>query len=296
MTSFHIKKIPVDNSHSILKEFLLKRGFIPVFLFSPYVLNTWLTHAGKSLYTATYDNEQVLLVHKEQNNDIRVLFDHPKRELQDALMKYFNPKYFAVNECSTPPQSEKYLTAQEVEIVLAPIANLTEKSVRKKYNQFIRKYPELFFESYTSKHVELIKIFIEKWNTTRTEEKNKFSKTENDLHFLELYKDDPKLIGGVVMDKGEIVSISLCVPSLDNSLLAVINKCLRGYSELGVFTYVERARYLIKQGFSRAYIGAINNEFKKQFLKDAILRDVFCYEIYKASDFEVTDKYLFRVF
>ena len=176
MTSFHIKKIPVDNSHSILKEFLLKRGFIPVFLFSPYVLNTWLTHAGKSLYTATYDNEQVLLVHKEQNNDIRVLFDHPKRELQDALMKYFNPKYFAVNECSTPPQSEKYLTAQEVEIVLAPIANLTEKSVRKKYNQFIRKYPELFFESYTSKHVELIKIFIEKWNTTRTEEKNKFSK------------------------------------------------------------------------------------------------------------------------
>lgn len=296
MNSIDIKKISTGNVHGILQGFLLKREFIPVFFFSPYTLNTWLTHAGKSLYIATMGKEEVLLVHKEENNNIRILFDYPSKEMVDALKKSFSPKFIAVNECLTPPNLDKYLTSQEVEINLLSIASLSDKGIRKKYNQFKRKHPELSFRPFVPDYIESIKFFMEKWNTTRSEDKNKFAKTENDLHFLELYKNDPGLTGGVVFDKDHIVSVSLCVPSLDGKLLAVINKVLRGYSELGVFTYVERARYLITKGYSQVYIGAINNEFKKQFIKDAIIINIYCYEIYKISDLEIADNFLFRVF
>ena len=98
------------------------------------------------------------------------------------------------------------------------------------------------------------------------------------------------------MDGDEIISISFSVPSMDGNLISVINKCLRGYTELGVFTYVERSKFLCSKGFSHAYIGPVNNDFKKQFLREAIFHDIYSYELYKASNFKSSEWLLLNLF
>ncbi|MES2623279.1 MAG: hypothetical protein V4576_02605 [Patescibacteria group bacterium] len=292
MSELTITKIPPENAHQILEEFLSSRSYLPYFFFSPYVLNTFLTRSLKSLYIAEFGAENILLVNKEKLNDIRFLFDHPSTEMIAAVKQYFKPVYMAANQTSTIPADKPYISDIEYEIQLQSIADLTNKSIRKKYNQAIRKNIGLTYEIYKPEHIEGIKAFIEKWNTTRSEEFNKYARTQNDLYFLEQYQNDPKLIGGVVLDKGKVVGYTLCVPALNGKLLAMFNKVLRGYTELGVFLYVERARQLTALGFSEVNIGSINNDFKTHFLENAVSHIAYNYMIHKEVELINDERYL----
>lgn len=292
----NILKIEGNNAHKTLQEFLSRQKFLPIFFFSPHTLNTYLTHNGKNLHIATYEEQEALIMTREKPKEIRFFFNNPSIAMKEAIFEQFKPVYVAVNELATSPKEVVALNKQEVELFLPPIASLSDKNIRKKYNQCKRKHSNLRFEQYDSKYVEKIKLFIEKWNNTLNEKSDKFVNAKNDLHFFELYNYNPEIIGGAVMDGNDIVGISFAVPSLDGSLISVINKCLRGYTELGVFTYVERSRFFCNKGFERVYIGSINNDFKKHFLQDAIFHNVYSYELYKAPNFKSSEWHLLNLF
>ena len=293
---FTIVKIEGNNAHNHLQAFLSRQKFLPTFLFSPYTLNTYLTHNEKNLYIATKDGQEMLIMSREKPKEIRFFFINPSIAMKEAIFEHFKPIYSAVNEVINPPKEVVALNKPEVELFLPPIAELADKKIRKRYNQCKRKHPNLHFEQYVPEHIEKIRVFIERWNSTRTEKSNKFIDTKNDLHFFELYNYNPEVIGGVVMDDNNIVGISFAVPSLDGGLISVINKSLRGYAELGVFTCVERSRFLCGKGFNRVYIGSVSNDFKKQFLREAIFHDIYSYELYKAVNFKSSERHLLNFF
>ena len=291
-----IVKIEGNNAHNNLQLFLSRQKFLPIFFFSPYTLNTYLAHNGKNLYIIDYKGEETLIMVKEKPKEVRFLFNNPSVHMKEKVFEHFRPIYAAVNEVIDMPKEAAAINMPEIELFLPPIANLAYKDIRKKYNQCKRKHPNLCFEQYDSRDVEKIRLFVEKWNIARGEKTEKFVNSKNDLHFFELYNYNPEIIGGVVMDGNEIVSISFSVPGLNGSLISAINKCLRGYTELGVFTYVERARFLCDKGFNRVYIGPVNNDFKKQFLQNAIFHDVYSYELHKASNFKSSEWHLLNFF
>ncbi len=296
MLELVITKINPDTAHPTLVEFLSNRPFVPLFFFSPYSLNTWLNNDVKSLYILGLGDEKVLVVYREKEDDLRILFDTPSQKMIDAIQNHFHPKFFSVNESATHPEVKSFYSDTEYQIQIEPVATLKDKRVRKKYNQAIRKNFGLRYESYKPEHVEKLKIFLKKWNTTRSELQNKFSKSENDVHFLELYKDDPKLIGGVVFNEDDIVAYRIGVETIDGNILALFNKVLRGYTELGIFLYVEGMRQLHDLGYKSSYIGPVNNDFKKQFLKDAGATEVYSYIIHNEFQLRDEGKYLMRIF
>lgn len=293
---FTVVKIEGNNAHNDLQEFLSRQKFLPIFFFSPYTLNTYLTHNGKNLYIANYEGQEALIMVKEKPKEIRFFFTNPSVVIKEAVIQQFKPVYVAVNEVANSPKEAVAVNNPEVELFLPPIANLADKNIRKKYNQCKRKHPNLIFEKYNPDNIDKIRIFIEKWKVARSEKVDEFVNAKNDLHFFELYNNNPEVIGGIVRDGNEIVAISVAVPSLDGGLISVINKSLRGYTELGVFTYVERSRFLCDKGFNRVYIGSVNNDFKKQFLQDAIFNDIYSYELYKASNFKSSEWHLLNLF
>jgi len=115
---------------------------------------------------------------------------------------------------------------------------------------------------------------------------------------LDLYQDDPSVVGLCIYDKGNIVSVSLRVPTgIEGELIGIINKSLRGYKQLGVFSFIKNAQFFLEKGYTNLKIGSINNDFKKQFLEDAVLHDAYSYVIFnKISNLKSPDKHLQRVF
>lgn len=291
-----VVKIEGSNAHNDLQVFLSRQQFLPILFFSPYTLNTYLTHNGKNLYIATHNGQEALITVREKPKEVRFLFTNPSVAMKEAVFEYFKPIYVAVNEVVTSPKGVAAINRPEAELFLPSIANLVDKHIRKKYNQCKRKHSNLRFEQYTPENIEKIRLFIERWNIARNEKSNKFVNTKNDLHFFELYNYSPEVIGGVVMDSNNIVSISFVVPSLGGGLISIINKCLRGYTELGLFTYVERSRFLCSKDFNRIYIGPVNNDFKNKFSQDAILHNVYSYELYKTSNFKSSEWHLSNFF
>lgn len=293
---FNVVKIEGYYAHNNLQMFLQHQKFLPFFFFSPFTLMTYLTHNGKNLYIVNYEREEALVMSREKPKEVRFFFNKPSASMKKAVFEYFKPDYMCVNETDIVEDEPIAFNRLEVELSLVPIANLEDRDVKKKYNQCKRKHPELSFENYDPENLEKIKIFIQKWNEFQTNKSDKFIDTKNDFHFFELYNHDPDVIGGVVMDNNEIVGVSFSVPSMNGSLISVINKCLRGYTELGIFTYVERSRFLCNKGFNRVYIGSVNNNFKKKFLQNASFHNVYSYEIYKAPNFRSSEWHLQNLF
>ncbi len=296
MTQLQITKINSESAHTTLAEFLSNKPFVPLFFFSPYSLNTWLNNDVRLLYIAELGNEKILMVCRDENKDVRILFDQPSEEMVTALTNHFKPKFFSVNESNTHPNVKSFYSDTEYKILLKPIAELSEKRVRKNYKRAITKNTGLIYKSYLPEYVPKIVDFLQKWNTTRSELQNQYAKTKNDLHFLEMYKDDPDLIGGVIFDNDQIVGYRLGVKTFDGNILALFNKILRGYTELGVFLYVEGARQLVDLGYDSAYIGPVNNDFKTQFLKNAQPYEVYNHIIHNELNLKNEGKYLMMIF
>ncbi len=295
-TELIVKKVNPETAHATLEEFIAAHPFVPLFFFSPYSMNTWLNTDVLSLHIVTLGDEKLLVVYREKDEDLRILFDIPSLEMIDALKEYFKPKFFSVNETTAMPDVKSFYSDTEYGIKIEPVANLTDKRVRKNYNRALKKNVGLRYESFKPEHVEGITTFIEKWNTSRSELQNQYANTKNDLHFLEMYKNDPNLIGGVVLDGDKVIGYRLGVKRSDGNILALFNKVLRGYTELGVFLYVEGMKQLHELGFKEAYIGPVNNDFKKQFLQDSVSYEVYSYIIHNEYQLKNEGRYLMRIF
>ncbi len=292
-----IKKLHEKSIHQELQTYLEKHLFLPLFFFSPYTLNTWLTHHGKELCFAEFEKEKILFVYKKELDEIRFLFDYPSNRMKEAVMEHFTPTYIGVNEASRPPKEKAfYVEGEDVFLPLKEIALLESSDVRRKYKKCVNTHPHLKYVPYTPALSKNIENFINEWSTTRTEVQNKHAKIENDFRFLELYQNNENVLGGVVMDETKVIAITFSVPALDDNWIGPINKILRGYTQLGVFTFVERAKMLYEKGIEGLYIGAINNEFKKQFLNNAKINPVYACELYKDSRKTFPEGYVWKVF
>lgn len=292
-----ITRIGQEDAHSELEEYLRGEEFLPLFFYSPYTLNTWLTHSGKALFFAELKGEKLIFVYKKSLNEIRFIFKEPSREMLDAIKNEYNPNYVGINEMGKPPQENIYFVqGEDIFLPLEHIVQLKDKDIRRKYKKCIRTHPQIKFERYSEEHEEKINEFITEWSTVRTDTQNKNAKTENDFRFLELYKNDQNILGGVVVDQEKIIAISFATPGLDENWVGPISKTLRGYTQLGVFTFVERAKLLYENGVTGLYVGAINNEFKKQFLKDAVINPVYAGELFKNPKKDFPDDYVWKLF
>jgi len=294
---FIIHKISEIDAGTTLTQFLISRRFLPLFFYSPYTLTTWLMHQNKSLYLAQLYDEKALILHKEKNNDVRFLFTDPSEALLKEVLNHFNPNYIAFNQVVTPQMHESTDVEDcELSTDLNLVVNQNNKEIWNAYNKCIKRHPELTVCQYKETDKDSVRIFLEEWSHSRSEEKNKYAKIENDNHFLDTYGNNEEIMGIVVKDGQKIVAISFACPSLDQQAIGVINKCLRGYVQLGIFTFVQRAKLMQSRGFTKCYIGSINNDFKKKFIHLGNLQSSFSRKIFNEKDFTSHDFYLSRLF
>lgn len=263
-------KVRKLNDHEEMESFLSELPFTPIFFFSAYTANTWLNHNGKELFAVENGSEKALVLYRKKLQDIRFLFKEPSKEMMSEVSSHFENVYIAYNDV-IEEGIEATLENSEVLIGLQHIVELKDSKVKRDYQTFKRKNPELEVKQYSPEMLPLAIQFLDEWTHTRIEFLNSVEKTVNDRHFLELYNTGPNIKGVAVFDKEKIVGLAFFVPSMNGKTIGVINKCLRGYTQLGVFTFVERAKFAWEEGFKEMYIGPINNDFKKRFIHSATL-------------------------
>lgn len=287
----NIQKIPEHNAHEIIEEYLKRLPFSPIFFFSAYTLNTWLNHMGKTMYWVEYGGEKALVLYRERHHDVRFLFYHPTTELTEELKKHFDSNYIAANDVyntNIEPNTEN----SELLTSIPPIANLEDSKIRKDYNAFLKKHPTFVFKKYAHDMKDDAFKFLDAWKLTRSELFNQYEKTVNDKHFLDLYSDNPNIGGGIVYDGETPVAITFFVPSMDGKVIGLVNKSLRGYTQLGAFVFVQRAKLAQERGYTEMYLGPINNDFKKRFLPYSKLLPTEAKLIYDNITPPVNSKYL----
>ncbi|MEI8061735.1 MAG: hypothetical protein WCG97_00355 [bacterium] len=294
---FEIQKIQPEESHAVIDSFLKSRKFVPIFFYSPYTINTWLNHQNKSLYVATLDHERVFMIHKEVTNEVRFLFSEPSDQMCTEIKAHFKPQFISANELGEASHPvELYTSYNELMIDVTKVANLEDPEVSKDYKKCQLRHPDLKVVKYTVNEMESIKTFLNEWSHTRSAEMNKRAKIENDLRFFSLYMNALELKGLLIKDADKVIAISFFIPSLDGKVIGVINKCLRGYTQLGVYTFVERAKMMLSLGYTEAYIGAINNDFKKRFINSAVIHKTLAREIFRSPEFVTSGPYILRLF
>lgn len=284
-------KVNKLNNHTEIEFFLSKLTFTPIFFFSAYTANTWLNHNGKELFAAELGSEKALILYREKLNDIRFLFREPSEQIISAAKSHFNALYIAYNDVMEE-NLEPTLMNSEVEIDLRKTIELSDPKVKRDYLTFKRRNPDLEVKQYTVGMLPKALQFLDEWTHTRTEFLNSVEKTVNDRRFLNTYSTDSNIKGIAVFDQDKIVALAFFVPSIDDTVIGVINKCLRGYSQLGVFTFVERAKLAHSEGFKKMCIGPVNNDFKKRFIDGAKLIPTKEKEVYRKENLNIGPRYL----
>jgi hypothetical protein len=292
----NLQKVLESEADFILGKFLNSMHFLPIFFYSPYTLNTWLMHQERSLYIASLGEESVLILHKEKNNDIRFLFSEPGELLLEAVSKYFNPRYIAFNDIFVKKEFTEATEDKELTVDIGSIVSLRDGKVRSDYKKCLKRHPDFTIERYQQEDREEVGMFLEEWAHSRSEEKNKFAKIENDNRFIDIYGSREEVLGIVIKDGKRIIAISFACPSQDGQMIGVINKCLRGYTQLGMFVFMERAKLVHSFGFDKLYLGSINNDFKKKFITSGNLEKTFSREVFREEGFITQGSYLTRLF
>ncbi len=92
--------------------------------------------------------------------------------------------------------------------------------------------------------------------------------------------------GKCAYDGDKLVGYTIGIKSEDGLCLGAFNKCLRGYTQLGLQLFIERIKQAKMLGFKRISIAIVNNDFKKQFKKSGEYIPIYGYELYRDDDFK----------
>ncbi len=294
-----ITKIPRGNEgHEVIECFLKTKKVSSIFFCSPFTIQTWLNTEIKELYLASFRNEKILLVYDiKRKKDVRFLLEYPSDEFMRSVIEYFDAKYIGVNELHhIPPHIENpHDQCDDYLVDVATVEGMFDGMVRREYNRCVRRHPRIFFKEVENSDRVAIKLFLEKWLYTRTDEQNKFSRISNELYFIDSYLDNPQAYGGVVYDGDQIVALTFFVQSMiEGVALSTTSKVLRGYTKLGTYLSVEQAKMLKKKGFNKVNIGKMNNEFKRKFLLNATPLSIYAYEAWIKEGWKFTSNFLQR--
>lgn len=232
----------------------------PSFYTSPYALNTFLNHGYKKLYIASNGNNYRIILHRTRKvSDVRILFKRGANdsELIEDIKEKFNPLYIAYNLLSEESEGDMPKSSYDEMIIdTKTIAEMVDKKIGHAYRYFTTKHPNIEFKIAELSHKNKIMTFLDEWCPVFSETHGQLTDGINDRRFLELYLDDKNAKGLLLFDGDKVVGISFFVPHIVNGVaLGLINKCLRGYSELGVGLYVNKARLMLENGFLKANTG-----------------------------------------
>ena len=76
-----------------------------------------------------------------------------------------------------------------------------------------------------------------------------------------------------------------CNPFDSLHCVSAFNKCLRGYTNLGLEVSYRKAVLAHAQGYRLMALGGINNDFKKKFISISRLEPLYGYEIWREATF-----------
>jgi len=295
---WEFKRVEPNNKES-LSNYLKNAGVGNSFFCSAYSLDIFLNCGIKKLYLAENGSDErlVLLREKTFGNDVRILFSASDGDgLVAAIKNRFDPVYVAYNLISDDglpyPRSEK----SELIADVAMIADLGDRKIKSAYNAFLKSHSGIRFEKINASHKDALIDFFDKWDQ-RPVTKLRIKGMENDRFFLDNYLDDPGIDGEVAIDDSKIIGYTVIVPGcLAGSAIGLINKCIRGYNDLGTRLVVSWARRAMEKGFTKAAIGEIepdgNNCFKSRFAKNGKIIKLYAYEIFRSPKITLHGDYL----
>jgi len=254
------------------------------FFFDFKLLDTFFNHRGFELYEISSKEKSYIAYFKKEKKEWRFLFQEPDQELIDSLIT--EATYIGVNFLSQKPgiYGEIMDSSEELIIDIEKVVKLENQKIRHDYRRSSAKNSHLVVQEYAPEQREKIKDFLEQWKNVRSDEQNKIALIENDVRFLDQYGTLDSVKGIVVFDRDVVVAYALFIPSIieKESCTSVFSKVLRGYTDLGMFLAIKKYHHMQQLGFKKAYIGSINNDFKKHFVSSGKLITTWGSQIYKS--------------
>ncbi len=267
----------------------IEKSVIPFTLFgSPHVLNTFFNNTGFELWSAEFENETYIFVRKVDRkfvqNELRLLFKKFPDELVDQLKKEFDPPYIAYNELLEDQHDERQIEDIEVVVDVKKYVDLAYAPMRKHYKQAVKHNSSLEIKEFKNIPIEHLQEFWKSWLAQRAERPYAADRTHNDAKFFNIYSDQ-EYFGVVAYEGDRIVAYSIGIGFDEGKCISVFNKCLQGYTNLGLQISYEKALLAEKKGYNKIALGGINNDFKKQFLHIADTMLLYGIELFRKPDF-----------
>ncbi len=277
------------SSHQEIANIVQKKNLPLSFFASPHMLHTFFNNRGFDLWCVSYQENDYIVVRKIDrefgNNEIRLLFEIFPEEVVDFLKKKFDPPFIAYNELFMDPRKENQIEGVDVIVDLSKYVHLEDKNIRKHYRQAVRRNANLMFKDFDKEALEKLPAFWEQWLKDRADRPFAADRTHNDARFFNEYTLD-QYFGIAVYDGEKLVGYSIGVGVTATGCISAFNKCLRGYTNLGLQLSYEKARQVFEKGFTYMSIGGINNDFKKQFLHIAHQDPYYGFELERKESFK----------
>jgi hypothetical protein len=287
-------------SKGSLNDYLKKSKVGFSFFSSPYSLDIFLNCGIKKLYLAISgsDVRLILLREKTFGNDVRILFSVSNDDaLITAIKDRFDPVYIAYNMVSADNLLYSSCSERSELIVdTATIAQLADPKIKRAFNVFNRRHPDIRFEKIDPNHKKALLEFCGRWDQ-RPVAKLRIKGMENDKFFLDNYLEDSGIDGEVAINGDKIIGYIVFAPGyLTYSAVGLIGKCLRGYKELGMRLHIAGGRRALAKGFTRMAIGEIDpsekGSFKSRLAMNGESIKLYSYEIFRSSKIKLHGDYL----
>ncbi len=296
---WEFKRVEPKNKE-LLNDYLKKAKVGFSFFGSPYSLDIFLNCGIKKLYLAVSGSEVRLILLREKTfgNDVRILFSVSDDDALIAAIKdRFDPVYVAYNMVSA--DNLRYLSCSkrsELIVDTATIAQLADPKIKRAFNVFNRRHPDIRFEKIEPDHKEELLEFFDQWDQ-RPVTKLRIKGMENDKFFLDNYLKDPGIDGEVAINGNKIIGYIVFAPGYPtNSAVGLIGKCLRGYKELGMRLHIAGGRRALAKGFTKIAIGEIDlgekGSFKSRLAMNGETINLYSYEIFRSPKIKLHGDYL----
>jgi hypothetical protein len=249
-------------------------------------LNSILNFSDRELYLAKNKEESHIVLYKKLRNEYRFLFSQPSNVFLVEFKDKHTSEYIGCNFLSSKVDKEIVGMEQEVILDIEKILSMDNAGFRKKYNRAMRLNPQFDISEYSYKNdLEGIIEFLESWKWTRSEFLNQFAHIENDKNFLKEYGSQPYVKGVIIRLENKVIAYCLYIPYYKKDIcLSMYSKVLRGYENLGVVLTVEKCKSMKKAGFEAAFLGSINNDFKRSVVWAGKIIETKSCELYRSPE------------
>lgn len=307
---FTLYEIQKDDEN-LINPVLSSTGVVSNFTCFPQ-LYAYLTKSSNHLYIVNFREKPRIILHRNSDlNDIRIMFSKEEKdeEFIEKIKKQFSPKYIAYNLIPEKPSAvepNKMAIRDELILDVSTVRALDDQRVKKDYNRCKKRHPNIQYRRATPKDKKQIVDFVDRWCQRETEKRGALVTGENVKRYIELFLSEDGINIDVIIDQDKVIGITSHSSHPLEQKLAVSTFSMvdRGYKQLGVFAYVEQAKAIDAQGFTKALIGGRESlivggkentskaDFKMRFMKNGSINTYYSQEVLSADNFVVGPNYL----